>query len=174
MLLKKGESDRFSKVLQKLNPPTDKVEPQKLPEQSSFLHDFSVRSEKSTKYGSQIEARSTSTTGQQMDESRAIKLLLEEPEVLINKVVTKIRTEFIPTSNGIRFIMLVGNSLVNLSWIHSIKEIEPGKLLLLYYDLKNLADRKAKMESLVLEVGRKQGVNLLSALQLLHGKYHDD
>lgn len=123
MLLKKGESDRFSKVLQKLNPPAERPDPQKLPEQSSFLHDYSVRSEKSTKYGSQIEARSTSTTGQLMDESRAIKLLLEEPEVLINKQVTKLRTEFIPTSNGIRFIMLVGDALVNLSWVHSIKEI---------------------------------------------------
>lgn len=91
MLLKKGESDRFSKVLQKLNPPVEKTESQKIPEQSSFLHDYSVRSEKSTKYGSQIEARSTSTTGQPMDVARAIKLLLEEPEVLINRQVTKLR-----------------------------------------------------------------------------------
>jgi hypothetical protein len=101
-------------------------------------------------------------------------LLLEEPEVLINKQVAKLRTEFIPTSNGIRFIVMVGDALVNLSWVHSIKEIEPGKLLLLYYDLKHLAERKAKMESLVLEVGRTQGANLLSALKLMHGKYHDD
>ena len=69
---------------------------------------------------------------------------------------------------------MVGDALVNLSWVHSIKEIEPGKLLLLYYDLKHLAERKAKMESLVLEVGRTQGANLLSALKLMHGKYHDD
>jgi hypothetical protein len=77
MLSKKGESDRFSKVLQKLNPPAEKPEPYKLPEQSSFLHEYSVRSEKSTKYGSQIEARSTSTSAPPMDEPRAIKLLLE-------------------------------------------------------------------------------------------------
>lgn len=31
MLSKKGESDRFSKVLQKLNPPSEKIEPYKLP-----------------------------------------------------------------------------------------------------------------------------------------------
>lgn len=75
MLSKKNDNDRFSKVLQKLNPPFEKLEPQKQQEQSSFLQDFSVRSDKSTKYGSQIEARSSSTN-YQMDESRAIKLLL--------------------------------------------------------------------------------------------------
>jgi hypothetical protein len=75
MLSKKNDNDRFSKILQKLNPPIERLEPQKQQEQSSFLQDFSVRSDKSTKYGSQIEARSSSTN-YQMDESRAIKLLL--------------------------------------------------------------------------------------------------
>jgi hypothetical protein len=73
-----------------------------------------------------------------------------------------------------RFVMIVGDAMVNLSWIHSVKEIEAGKLLLLYYDLKNLSERKAKMESLVLEVGRTQGSNLSAALLLIHAKYHDD
>lgn len=100
--------------------------------------------------------------------------MLEEPEVLINRQVTRLRTEFIPTSNGMRFVILIGDAMVNLSWVHSVKEIEPGKLLLLYYDLKELTSRKAKMESIVLEVGRTQGSNLLSALLLMHGKYHDD
>ncbi len=86
----------------------------------------------------------------------------------------RLRTEFIPTSNGIRFVLFVGDVMVNLSWMHSVKEIESGKLLLLYYDLTDLPSRKAKMESIVLEVGRTQGSNLLSALLLLHGKYHDE
>ena len=74
MLSKKTDSDRFSKVLTKLNSTSDKTEPQRPPSsQNSFLQDLSIRSEKSTKYGSQIEARSV----QQMDESRALKLLLE-------------------------------------------------------------------------------------------------
>lgn len=94
--------------------------------------------------------------------------------MLINRQVTRLRTEFIPTSNGMRFVILIGEAMVNLSWVHSVKEIEPGKLLLLYYDLKELTSRKAKMESIVLEVGRTQGSNLLSALLLMHGKYHDD
>ena len=78
---------------------------------------MSMRSDKSTKYGSQIEARSTT----QMDEPRALKLLLEEPEVLINRQVVKLRTEFVPTSNGMRFIILIGEALINLSWLHSVQ-----------------------------------------------------
>jgi hypothetical protein len=70
--------------------------------------------------------------------------------VLINRQITKIKTEFIPTSNGMRFVMVVGDVLVNLSWVHSVKQIEPSKILLLYYDFKGLPERKAKMESLVL------------------------
>lgn len=49
-----------------------------------------------------------------------------------------------------RFVMVIGDALVNLSWVHSVKQIEPSKILLLYYDFKGLPERKAKMESLVL------------------------
>jgi hypothetical protein len=55
------------------------------------------------------------------------------------------KTEVIPTSNGIRFILLVGEININLSWLHSIQELEPGKILLLYYDLKGLGERKPKI-----------------------------
>lgn len=44
-----------------------------------------------------------------------------------------------------RFVILVGEALINLSWLHSVQELEPGKILLLYYDLKGLKDNKAKM-----------------------------
>lgn len=56
MLSKKNDSERFSKVLMKLNPVhNDKIEPQRpASSHNSFLQDFSVRSDKSTKYGSQI------------------------------------------------------------------------------------------------------------------------
>ena len=73
MLSKKNDSERFSKVLSKLNTTSDKTEPGRAPSaQTSFLQDLSMRSDKSTKYGSQIEARSV----HQMDEPRALKLLL--------------------------------------------------------------------------------------------------
>ena len=119
MLSKKKEGDRFAKVLTKLQ--TEKIEksePPKLPSaQTSFLQDYSIRSDKSTKYGSQPEARSTT----QMDESRALKCLMGQPEVLINKQVVKVKTEIVPTSNGMRFIILVGATMINLSWLHSVK-----------------------------------------------------
>jgi|JI6StandDraft_1071083.scaffolds.fasta_scaffold2313708_1 hypothetical protein len=73
MLSKKNDSERFSKVLSKLNSTSEKTEQQRPPStHNSFLQDLSMRSDKSTKYGSQIEARSVN----QMDESRALKLLL--------------------------------------------------------------------------------------------------
>ena len=84
------------------------------------------------------------------------------------------RTEFIPTSNGMRFVMFVGEAMINLSWLHSVQELEPGKILLLYYELKGIGEGRAKMESLILEAGRTQGTALCSALTLIHGKYHDD
>ena len=122
MLSKKKEGDRFAKVLTTLQ--TEKIEkwePPKLPKlpsaQTSFLQDYSIRSDKSTKYGSQPEARSTT----QMDESRALKYLMGQPEVLINKQVVKVKTEIVPTSNGMRFIILVGTTMINLSWLHSVK-----------------------------------------------------
>ena len=119
MLSKKKEGDRFAKVLTTLQ--TEKIEksePPKLPSaQTSFLQDYSIRSDKSTKYGSQPEARSTT----QMDESRALKYLMGQPEVLINKQVVKVKTEIVPTSNGMRFIILVGTTMINLSWLHSVK-----------------------------------------------------
>ena len=70
--------------------------------------------------------------------------------------------------------MIIGDALINLSWLHSVQELEPGKILLLYYDLKSLGENKAKMESLILEVGRTQGAALCSALTFLHGKHHDE
>lgn len=74
MLSKKNDNERFSKVLNKLNSTSEKTEQQRPPSssQNSFLQDLSMRSDKSTKYGSQIEARSVN----QMDEPRALKLLL--------------------------------------------------------------------------------------------------
>lgn len=73
MLSKKNDTERFSKVLTKLNSNSDKTEPNRAPStQNSFLQDLSIRSDKSTKHGSQIEARSVN----QMDESKALKLLL--------------------------------------------------------------------------------------------------
>lgn len=85
------------------------------------------------------------------------------------------RAEFVPTSNGMRFILLVGEAVINLSWLHSVQELEPGKVLLLYYDLRGLTtEGKPKLESLVMEAGRTQGSTLLAALALLHAKYHDD
>jgi len=56
-----------------------------------------------------------------MDESRAIKILLDEPEILINKQVFRMKTEVVPTSNGIRFILLLGEVTINLSWLHSVQ-----------------------------------------------------
>lgn len=74
MLSKRNEGDRFAKVLQKLHTEkSEKIEQPKPPSvQTSFLQDYSMRSDKSTKYGSQIEARSTAP----MDESRAVKCLM--------------------------------------------------------------------------------------------------
>jgi hypothetical protein len=85
-----------------------------------------------------------------MDEPRALKILLEQTSVLISKKTTTMRAEFIPTSNGMRFVLLIGENMINLSWMHSVKEIEAGKILLLYYNLSKLEERKATMESLVL------------------------
>jgi hypothetical protein len=59
--------------------------------------------------------------------------------------VVKLKTEFVPTSNGIRFVVLLQEAVINLSWLHSVQELEPGKILLLYYDLKGLKENKAKM-----------------------------
>ena len=174
MLSKKVESDRFSKVLMKINSSQEKPEPNKPPSsQNSFLQDFSLRSDKSTKIGSQADTRSPQQI-QPMDQSRAIKILLEDPEVLVARKVVRMRTEFVPTSNGMRFVVGLGDTLINLSWLHSVQELEPGKILLLYYDLRGLGERKAKLESLVLEGGRTQSSTLLQALNCLHVKYHDD
>ena len=85
---------------------------------------------------------------------------------MINRQVVKLKTEFIPTSNGMRLVLIVADALINLSWLHSVQELEPGKILLLYYDLKGLKENKAKMESLILEAGRTQGAALCSALTL--------
>lgn len=91
MLSKRTDTERFSKVLNKLTSTSEKTEPQRPPSsQNSFLQDLSIRSEKSTKYGSQIEGRSGSVN--HMDEPKALKLLLEEPEVLINRQVVKLKT----------------------------------------------------------------------------------
>jgi len=54
MLTKRNESERFAKVLTKLNTGSEKSETQKHSNQTSFLQDMSMRSDKSTKYGSQI------------------------------------------------------------------------------------------------------------------------
>ena len=56
MLSKRTESDRFVKVLTKLHSEkSEKTEPPKPPSaQTSFLQDYSMHSDKSTKYGSQI------------------------------------------------------------------------------------------------------------------------
>ena len=55
MLSKKNDNERFSKVLNKLTSASDKTEQQRpLSSQNSFLQDLSMRSDKSTKYGSQI------------------------------------------------------------------------------------------------------------------------
>ncbi len=73
-----------------------------------------------------------------------------------------------------RFILIVTGGTINLSWIHTVKEIESGKMLILYYNLTKIEERVATMESLIIESGRSQASNLLMALQYLHGKYHDD
>jgi hypothetical protein len=80
-----------------------------------------------------------------MDEKRAVKILLDQPEIIINRQAVRMKTEVIPTSNGMRFILLVGETTINLSWLHSIQELEPGKILLLYYDLKGLGEKKPKI-----------------------------
>jgi hypothetical protein len=75
MLTKKTGSERFAKVLMKLTPvveQSNKIDTPRLPSQSSFLKELSSRSDKSTKYTSQLEPQ----TPRPMDESRAIKILL--------------------------------------------------------------------------------------------------
>lgn len=93
---------------------------------------------------------------------------------MVNKQVMRMRTEVVPTSNGIRYVLLLGEVSVNLSWLHSVQELEAGKILLLYYDLQGLGEGRAKLESLVLEMGRAQGATMLSVLNLMHGKCHDE
>ena len=44
-----------------------------------------------------------------------------------------------------RFVIILADAIINLSWLHSVQELEPGKILLLYYDLKGLKENKAKM-----------------------------
>ena len=55
---------------------------------------------------------------------QAISFLLESHEVLINRVRNTIRTEFIPTSNGLRSVLLLEDGYyVNLSWVHSVRQL---------------------------------------------------
>lgn len=56
MISKRNEGERFAKALTKLNSEkTERSEQPKTPSaQTSFLQDYSMRSDKSTKYGSQI------------------------------------------------------------------------------------------------------------------------
>jgi len=119
MLSKKKEGDRFAKVLAKFQAEkTEKSEQPKLPSaQKSFFQDYIIQSDKSIKYGNQIETTSTI----QMDEAQAVNCLMASPEVLINKQVAKLKNEIVPTSNGMRFIIFVGTKMINLSWLHSVK-----------------------------------------------------
>lgn len=41
--------------------------------------------------------------------------------MLMNRQVVKLKTEFVPTSNGMRFIILLGDTMINLSWLHSVQ-----------------------------------------------------
>lgn len=50
----------------------------------------------------------------------AIDVLLENYEVIVNRNRTTIRTEFVPTSKGLKYILVLADgSYVNLSWVHS-------------------------------------------------------
>ena len=50
----------------------------------------------------------------------AIEILLDNYEVMANRVRSTIRAEFVPTSKGLKYILLLSDgSYVNLSWVHS-------------------------------------------------------
>lgn len=58
MITQKTDSERFVKMLMKVNSTSDKNDKIETPSShNSFLKDMSIRSEKSTKYGSNIDTR---------------------------------------------------------------------------------------------------------------------
>lgn len=111
-----------------------------------------------------------------MSEERAAKVLFDSYEVLINRVRNKLHAEFVPTSSGLRYILVMNDNYVNLSWVHSVQELEKNKMLLLYYDLSEiLEDKKPKIETLVIEFSREGHMGLfIQALTFIHSHHHDD
>lgn len=104
-------------------------------------------------------------------------MLLENYEVIINRGRTNIRTEFVPTSKGLKYVLILGDgSYVNLSWVHSAQELEKNKILLLYYTMERLKHKeKPSIESLVIEFSHQlQLSNFLSAVLYIHEHHHDE
>ena len=70
-----------------------------------------------------------------------------------------LKTEFIPTSKGLKYVILLTPagmsehvSYINLSWVHSAQELEKNKILILYYSMQKLKQEgeKPTIDSLVI------------------------
>lgn len=111
----------------------------------------------------------------QLTEKEATGILLRPCSVILQNQLSTVQAQMVVTSQGVGYVLRVGEHWINLAWLHSIKRIEKTKILVLFYHMSPLLeDRKPGLEPQLLEFGeREQAEEYYEALQVVHRRMHD-